>query len=115
MATKQKFSWDYSINSDILNIHKSGTKVAGSAEAGDFTIDFAKDGSTVGVEIVNASEFLGHLGTTKEQLTQLKSAELQVVQKQQYAVIWVHLVLQEKEEMVALPAMVMEPAVSAVA
>ena len=54
---QQNFVWDYSKTSDILNIHRAGRKVEGSAELEDFTVDFDKDGNVVGIEIMYASEF----------------------------------------------------------
>lgn len=94
MALKgQKFVWDYSRKSDILNIHKAGRKVDGSAELEDFTIDFDKEGIVLGIEIMYASEFLSDAGIQKEQLAQIREAELIVNKRNNYAVIWIRLIL----------------------
>ena len=46
---KNKYlAWDYSVRSDILNIHKTGKKTEGNAELGDFTVDFDKNGKISG-------------------------------------------------------------------
>ena len=99
-----KFNWDYSEKSDILNVHTIGKKTAGSAELGDFTIDFDKLGSIVGVEIMNASDFLGKAGITKAQLVDLQNAELSVTQKGgQFLIVWVMLKCANVEHIVPLP------------
>ena len=76
MVTANKYTWDYSTYSDILHVHKKGEINKGSAELGDFCIDFNKKDEVVGIEIEYASEFLSQLEITKEQLSQITDAEL---------------------------------------
>ncbi len=57
-----QFRWDYSDSSDIFNIHKKGKLTIGSAELGDFTIDFDSIGNIVGLEIMNVTDFRINLG-----------------------------------------------------
>mgnify|MGYP001615306659 FL=1 len=93
LGTEQNFVWDYSKTSDILNIHRAGRKVEGSAELEDFTVDFDKDGNVVGIEIMYASEFLSNVEIQKGQLSKILRAELLVNKKNNYAVIWIKLIL----------------------
>lgn len=98
------FSWDYS-HSDILNIHKVGKQVAGSAEIGDFTVDFDKEGGVVGVEITNASDFFSHVGISREQLESLQDVEFALTKKNNGVIfIWITLKLTTGEQTVPLPA-----------
>ena len=98
LGNGQNFVWDYSKNSDILNIHKAGRKVDGSAEFEDFTVDFDREGQVVGIEIMYASEFLSNAGIQKEQLSKIREAELLVNKKNNYAVIWIKLILPNLSE-----------------
>ncbi|MBI4146352.1 DUF2283 domain-containing protein [Candidatus Woesearchaeota archaeon] len=108
------FTWDYSEKSDILNIHKAGKKTEGSSELGDFTVDFDKEGNVVGIEIINASEFFDQSGISKEQLEHLKTAQLMVVQKKTYMLVWAVLVLPENiERKVLLPTPILSESVNA--
>ena len=100
LGTNQQFSWDYSEKSDILNIHKNGTRTAGSAELGDFTIDFDKDGNVSGVEVMNAAEFFLSVSITKESLKQMEGAELVIKKKDDYTIILMKLILQHKKEII---------------
>ncbi|MBI2136995.1 DUF2283 domain-containing protein [Candidatus Woesearchaeota archaeon] len=95
---KKGFVWDYSKKSDILNIHKAGRKVDGSAEFEDFTIDFDGEGQVAGIEIAYASEFLSDAGIQKEQLAKIKEAEIAVNKRNNYAVIWIKLSLPNLSE-----------------
>ncbi|MEK6886708.1 MAG: DUF2283 domain-containing protein [Nanoarchaeota archaeon] len=84
------FSWDYSEKSDILNIRTKDKKTEGSAELGDFTIDFDKNKQVIGIEIANASDFFSQADISKDQLKELKSAELVINKKgRDYTFIWV--------------------------
>lgn len=93
LGKERNFDWDYSKKSDILNIHKADQKIEGSAELEDFTVDFDKEGNVVGIEIMYASEFLSNVGIQKEQLSKILEAELLVTKKNNYAVIWIKLIL----------------------
>ena len=105
MMNQAKFNWDYSEKSDILNIHKLGKNVSGSAELGDFTIDFDAAGSVVGIEVMNAADFFSRVGFTKEQLSNLQNAEIAVTQKKNSVlIVWVTLRYNDVEHTVPLPA-----------
>ncbi len=90
------FVWDYNEKSDILNIHRKGKKVEGSAELSDFSVDFDKNRNIVGVELTYASEFLNQIGLQKTQLSGIKSAEITVSKMAKYAIIWVKLAVPER-------------------
>jgi uncharacterized protein YuzE len=117
VGSGKHFTWDYSEGSDILNIRKAHKKTEGGAELGDFTVDFDKNGNVVGIEIMNASEFFGQVGITKEQLEHLKEAELTVTQRdKRYMIIWVKVILpQNIERKIPVPAPIMMEPVAAVA
>lgn len=94
---KQFFDWDYSINSDILNIHKKNKKTKGSAELGDFTVDFDENDNVIGIEIMHAVEFFKELDVTKEQLKNIKKAIVLVNKRNpSYTLIYIRLELQNK-------------------
>ncbi len=112
-VSKDKYySWDYSEKSDILNVHKVDKKTAGSAELGDFTVDFDKNGNIVGVEILNASEFFTLLGILKTQLENIKEAEIIMRKRGEMTLICLKLLLsgEEAPRIVSLPASVMNEA-----
>ncbi len=101
--TKQ-FTWDYNEKSDILNVRKINKKSDGNAELGDFTVDFDTKGNVIGIEIMNASEFLGQVGITKEELAKLNDAELTVTQKNNNMFVWMILRLPHNiEKCIPLP------------
>lgn len=102
------FQWDYSEQSDILNIHKTGKKVAGGTELGDFTVDFDNEGNVVGLEIMNVSDFLKEVGIESTQLRQLGGAELQVTSKVNLHYLWIKLILPgQVEKVIPIPAPVL--------
>ena len=98
LGKEQNFVWDYSKKSDILNIHKTGCKVDGSSEFEDFTVDFDREGQVVGIEITYASEFLSSAGIQKAQLSKIRAAEILVNKRNNYAVIWIKLILPNLSE-----------------
>lgn len=106
--TKQ-FTWDYSEKCDILNIRKMDKKSKGNAELGDFTIDFDDGGTVIGIEIMNASEFLGQVGITKEELANLNDVELTITQKNKNMFVWVTFKLPHNvEKCIPLPAPIID-------
>lgn len=109
--TKQ-FIWDYSEYSDILNIHRKGKKTAGSAELGDFTIDFDNIGHIVGLEIMNVADFLKESEISLEQLSCLVSAEMIFKQRKSGVIyIWIKFVFpQNIEKKIPIPAPVLAEA-----
>jgi uncharacterized protein YuzE len=76
IGENEEFRWDYDEDADIFNIHRKDVKVKGSAELGDFTVDFDSKGQVVGLEIMYASEFLENVNISKSQLINIKSANL---------------------------------------
>ena len=107
------YEWDLSEKSDILNIRKHNKKVDGSAELGDFTIDFDKNGSIVGVEIMNISDFIKQIGLSIEQLRGMQHAEI-VVNKRNPSmmVVFLKMKLPNVEQIVPLPVPILTPACS---
>ena len=108
----KKFTWDYSAQSDILNIHKTGKIVKGSTELGDFTVDFDEDGTILGLEIMNVSDFLQEAGISHDDLTNLQSAELSVTSgRGDVHYIWIKLMLpMNVEKIIPIPAPVLAEA-----
>lgn len=107
MVKANNYTWDYSTYSDILHVHKKGEINKGSAELGDFCIDFNKKDEVVGIEIEWASEFLGQLGITKEQLTQITEAEIIIDKRNPQAhVIFLALKFQTTTKKIAIPMQV---------
>ena len=105
------FSWDYSEKSDILNVHKANKKTTGSAELGDFTVDFDKNGNVVGIEIMNASKFFKLVSIDKEQLENIKEAEIILQKRGEYMLVCIKLVLPKNiERVIPLPATVVNEA-----
>ena len=104
------FVWDYSESSDIFNIHRKNIKVEGSAELGDFTIDFGLHGKIIGVEIMNVSGFLKEADVSSEQLQVLQGAELRlIVGKGNITYLWITLMLpQNIQRKIAIPAPVLK-------
>ena len=99
------YKWDYSEKDDILNVHARNKKVVGSAELGDFTLDFDKNHNIVGVEILHFAEFSEQVGITKDQLQQMQRVEILVNNRNPsiaYAVIKV--ILPNSEVKFPLPA-----------
>jgi len=116
VGKNKQFTWDYSEKSDILNIHQTDKKTEGSSELGDFTVDFDKIGNVVGIEIMNASEFLEQAGISKEQLDGLKGAQLTIVQKKSYMLVWAVLILpQNVEKKILLPTPIVSKGASVAA
>lgn len=105
----ERFVWDYSQQTDILNIHKKGLKTSGSAELGDFTVDFDSAGNVIGVEIMNVAEFLQESDIPAEQLPLLQGVEMITKRgRDNLILIWIKLLLpQHIERKILLPAPVM--------
>jgi len=106
MGKTKHFVWDYSERTDILNIRKSNKKIEGSAEIGDFTVDFDKQGNIIGIEIMNAADFLCQSGISKTDLAELKEAELNISHKNNnLTFIWIILKLPNNvEKKIPFPA-----------
>ena len=103
-----KCSWDYSERSDILNIHRIGTVTAGSAELGDFTVDFDAQGNVIGLEIMNLTSFVAELGISHKELLMMKGAELVVKPSRGVVYLWVNFLLSSKvERRIPIPAPVL--------
>lgn len=110
------FSWDYSERSDILNVRVKGRKTKESAELGDFTVDFGEDGSIVGIEILNASEFFRLVNIPKEALARIKAAEILVQKRRGHTLTCLKLLLpQNIEHVIPLPAAIADEAAVAAA
>lgn len=109
-----KFVWDYSERSDILNIHQENRPIQGGEELGDFTIDFDAEGNVVGLEIMNVTDFLQEAQISPEQLSSLCGAELLIKQgKGGLTYIWIKLVFpQEIERVIPVPAPVLQEGIA---
>ena len=72
-----KMKMDYDVENDILFIHKGFSKdekFKGNIDAGDIVLDMSTKGRIVGIEILNASEFLKAFKIGKKVLESLKDA-----------------------------------------
>ncbi|MAG47544.1 hypothetical protein CL617_02985 [archaeon] len=99
-----KFNFDYSEYSDILHIHKDGYVTKGSAEVGDFTLDFDSNEEIVGIEIENASEFFNNLDIDKVSLNEMKGAEFVIDKRNpQCNLIFLKLQLQNSIKKIPIP------------
>lgn len=102
------FYVDYSTYSDIFHVQKKNTHTEESVEMGDFCICFGKQNEVVGIEIEYASEFLGQLGVTKEQLREITDAEFSVDKRNPRAhVIFLTLKFPTATKKISLPMQVM--------
>ena len=112
IGENKEYYWDYSKASDILNIHRKDIKVVGSAELGDFSVDFGGRGQVVGLEIMYASEFFENVKISREQLIQLKAVELIIPKKRnsQVAYFYVKLVFPLTEQIIPIPAPILAKA-----
>ncbi len=82
---KKNFDYDELTDSLLITRKKEGEKVQGSAEIGNLTIDFTKDGRIVSVEFMNISKFLKIISINPEILKKLTEVNL-IVQEQRGAV-----------------------------
>ncbi len=102
-----QFAWDYSESSDIFNIHKKGKVTTGSAELGDFTIDFDSAGNIIGLEIMNATNFMTQLELGSP-FKHLKGAELIIKQERNVTYILLKIISANAvEHVIPIPAPVM--------
>jgi len=111
---------DYDIENDILFIHRKDVKTKGSVEimGGDIIMDFSKDKEVVGLEIMNASEFLKNFNITKNMLSQALAGDIKIVQ--QRSVLFITIILKmpkniEKEAILTVPSLVSRPSPVALA
>lgn len=96
------YYYNYSEYSDILNIHKKNVITKGSAELGDFTVDFGNDNNIVGIEIEHASEFFNNLDISKEFLKNLEYAKM-VIDKRNNSCQIVFIVLKAQNNIKKIP------------
>jgi len=104
MMRSKLFKCQYNEKSDILRVLKIGEKIKGSAEIGDFIIDFNKKDQIVGVEILNISELLKQINIEPSNLTEIKSAEIRAIQKPHKIAVFVMLSFPKLEQEVPLMA-----------
>ena len=86
---------DYDRENDDLFLSKGKGNYEGSVEIGDFIIDFSRNDEIVGIEIMNASK---NLNISKSLLSGIKSAHMNVSQRNQAMIINALLVLKNKKE-----------------
>lgn len=108
----KNYQWDYSEQSDILNIHKKDSFVAGSAELGDFTVDFDAQGEIVGIELMNVADFLGESQISPDLLEKIVDADMVIKHRRDGIIyLWIKLVFPGGiERKIPMPAPVMEEA-----
>ena len=96
--------YDSDVDSLFLSNKKKNEKVKGSAIAGDFIIDFTTKRKVVGLEIKKASEFFKPLNITRNMLLNIRSAALEVDDRNPYRiVVWVLLGLPKRKEEIKVP------------
>ena len=92
----EKFNIDYDKESDDLFLYAK-EKSRGSVEIGDLVLDFGRDSRLVGIEILNATKFLGDCVAEKnlisgEFLSELVKCEVDVKQKNNFLFIKINLI-----------------------
>ncbi|MBI4448401.1 DUF2283 domain-containing protein [Candidatus Woesearchaeota archaeon] len=107
MRSKGASVWDYSVVSDILNVHKAGAKVAASAELGDFTVDFNSEGTVVGLEIMHASDFFGSVSISKEDLSELREVDILTEQRNDIVLVMIRLLGENVNQVIPIPTPVL--------
>ncbi|VVB76981.1 Uncharacterised protein [uncultured archaeon] len=93
---------DYDEDNDVLWIH-SGKKVSDSLEVDRFVVDFMRDGSVSGVEIMDASKIISNLSThkvSKEYLGLIEDAKLRLYRSKDlvYIVVSFRILVNNKME-----------------
>lgn len=95
-----KFKVDYDSKEDLLYFYDTDKKAKGSVEFGELIIDLAKNGSIVGLELFDASEYLSQLTNkkiTKHQLKNVKRCSMSAIQKKGTTIIKILLSIENKE------------------
>jgi len=76
----KKFEFDYDKENDDLFLYDKKFKSSASVEIDDLVVDFNRTKGMVGIEIMNATRFLGNLVTgykiTKKNLSGLMACEI---------------------------------------
>jgi len=75
----KNLKFDYDKYNDLLYIYKENSDVYANVVIGEFHIEFDRESSVVGMEILNASELLSEYGINENLLTNMKKAELKIV------------------------------------
>ena len=104
MAEKMKI--DYDKENDVLFVSKN-KKVSDSLEIDKFVIDFLKDGSVGGVEIMDASKLISNLSSIKigkEDLENIEEAKIKYYKSKElvYVVLLLKIVVREAIESISL-------------
>lgn len=104
MAAKMKI--DYDEDNDILWIH-SGRKISDSLEVDQFVVDFLRDGSVSGVEIMDASKVISNLSShrvSKEYLKNIEDARLRPYRSKDivYIVVLLKVLVNNKVESMSI-------------
>ena len=101
---------DFDAESDTLYLYSKKVPVASSIELGNLIIDFAKDGSVVGIEFLNATQTLAHLLVVSQpsawkdktrldsgMLSQIKKAHVSVHTEADLFIIAIELYTQDEQ------------------
>ena len=75
----KNLKFKYNNYNDLLYLYKEDSNVYANVIIGGFHIEFDKEGSVVGMEVLNASELLNEYGIDNMLLTNISKAELKVV------------------------------------
>lgn len=95
---KRKLS--YSSEDDVLYFNE-GEAVQDGLDIGDFYIEFSSEGSVTGIEILEASDTISQLtgqDFSREDLENIKSAEIKIYRKGEFAFITLQFVIRREDQ-----------------
>lgn len=99
----------YDKKNDILSIHKGFDKdehFKGNVDRGDLVLDLSTKGSVKGIEIINASKFLGPFNIQEEMLHHLTDADFTTEIKNESILLTITLRVAKED---AIPAKILIP------
>jgi uncharacterized protein YuzE len=95
----QKCKWDYDDDYDDLAIFKKGQKSYGSIDFDNLILDFTSKGEFVGIELMDATQYLSNLTgekITKERLMNIADCDITAVKSGEQLIVRVILLLKDK-------------------
>lgn len=100
----RRFEFDYDYENDDLFIYDKECKSSGSIEIGDVVLDFHKTKGLVGIEIAEATKFIGSLVSrkqfriSKKALSKLFACKVDSVAKDNFLLIRIMLLMSRDVE-----------------
>lgn len=89
---------------DLFYAYKEDSSVYSNVMIGEFHLEFDKEGSIVGIEILKASDILGAYGIQKKLLENIDDASMKVVVKDSLLLVFltIHALKQEKSAAITI-------------